>query len=157
VIRQSVPSGQRVAREYSVNVVLADDMPKVPDVTGLPVADATQRLDQKGLLLAVSGNVPNETVPAGAVVEQTPKADSALAKGGTVTVQVSNGPGDVQVPKVIGLGLAIAKANLEKLGLKATPRWVSLAETATYVVLNQKPAAGEKTKPGTEVELTVNQ
>jgi beta-lactam-binding protein with PASTA domain len=30
-----------------------------------------------------------------------------------------------------------------------------MAETPTYVVLNQKPAAGDKVKPGTEVVLTV--
>jgi beta-lactam-binding protein with PASTA domain len=57
----------------------------------------------------------------------------------------------------MGLGLMVAKANLEKVGLKPAVRWVSMAETATYVVLNQKPAPGEKVKPGGEIELTVNQ
>jgi beta-lactam-binding protein with PASTA domain len=57
----------------------------------------------------------------------------------------------------MGLGLTVAKANLEKVGLKPAVRWVSMAETATYVVLNQKPAPGDKVKPGGEIELTVNQ
>jgi serine/threonine-protein kinase len=157
VIRQSVPSGQRVARDYTVNVVLADEVPKVPTVTGLTVADATQKLDQRGYSIVVGSTVASSTVPPGAIVEQSPTADTALAKGASVTVQVSGGPGDVPVPKLMGLGLTIAKTNLEKAGLKAAVRWVSLAETATYVVLNQKPAAGEKVKPGEEIELTVNQ
>lgn len=157
VVRQSVPAGQRVARDYTVNVVLAEEVPKVPSVTGLTVTDATQRLEQRGFTLAVGGTVTNPNVPQGSIVEQSPKADTPLAKGGTVTVQVSGGPGDIEVPKLVGLGLTIAKTNLEKLGLKATVRWVALAETPTYVVLNQKPAAGEKVKPGGEVELTVCQ
>lgn len=157
VVRQSVPSGQRVARDYTVSVVLADEVPKVPALTGLTVADATQKLEQRGYTLVVGSTVANATVPAGAVVEQSPKADTAQAKGSSVTVQVSGGPGDVPVPKLVGLGLTVAKTNLEKLGLKAAVRWVSLAETATYIVLNQKPAAGDKVKPGEEIELTVNQ
>jgi len=157
VIRQSVPAGQRVGRDYTVNVVLAEEMPQVPAITGLTVAEATSRLEQRGFTLAVGGTVTNATVPQGTIVEQTPKADTAQQKGGAVTVQVSCGPGDVEGPKLVGMGLTVAKTNLEKLGLKATVRWVSLAETQTYVVLNQKPAAGEKVKPGGEVELTVCQ
>ena len=55
-----------------------------------------------------------------------------------------------------GFALAKAKTEIEKLGLKPVVRWVSLAETATYVVLNQKPVANEKVKPGAEVEVVVN-
>jgi beta-lactam-binding protein with PASTA domain len=35
-------------------------------------------------------------------------------------------------------------------------RWVSLAETATFVVLSQKPEPGQKVEPGAEVQLTAN-
>ena len=71
-------------------------------------------------------------------------------------VQVSSGPAEVEVPKLSGLALNKAKEELEKLGLKAAVVWVSRAETATYAVLGQKPLAGEKLAPGSEVELTVN-
>ena len=67
-----------------------------------------------------------------------------------------HGPGDVEVPKIVGLSLKKAKTDVEKLGLKAAVRWVSLAETDTYVVLSQKPAAGQKLKPGSDVQMTVN-
>jgi serine/threonine-protein kinase len=157
VVRQSVPSGQHVARDYTVSVVLAEEVLKVPTVTGLTVADATKLLEQRGYSIVLGTNVASDKVPQGSIVEQVPKADTALAKGGSVTVQVSAGPGDVPVPKLMGLGLTVAKANLEKVGLKPAVRWVSMAETATYVVLNQKPAPGEKVKPGGEIELTVNQ
>src|SRR5262245_52199299 len=48
VLRQSVPAGQHVTRDYPVSIVLADELPKVPSVLDLTVQEATQRLEQKG-------------------------------------------------------------------------------------------------------------
>jgi len=81
VIRQSAPAGQHVPREYSLSVVLADDLPHVPGVTGLTVADAKQRLEQRGYQDEVT-QVPSDTVEKDKVVDQSPKADTPLAKGG---------------------------------------------------------------------------
>jgi serine/threonine-protein kinase len=155
VLRQSIAAGQHVSRDYPVSIVIADEIPKVPSLNDLTVPEATQRLEQKGYTLAVGATVANATVPLGHIFDQAPKADTAQAKGSTVTVQVSGGPGDVEVPKVLGEALTKAQADLEKLGVKPVVRWVAMAETPTYVVLNQKPTAGQKVKPGTEVQLTV--
>jgi len=155
VLRQSIAAGQHVSRDYPVSIVIADEIPKVPNLSDLTVPEATQRLEQKGFTLALGGTVPNATVALGHIFDQTPKADTAQAKGSPVTVQVSGGPGDIEVPKVIGVGLAKATADLEKLGVKVAVRWVAMAETPTYVVLNQKPAAATKVKPGSEIQLTV--
>lgn len=155
IIRQSINAGQRVPRDHPVSIVLAEEVPRVPSITGITVPDATHRLEQRGYTLQLTATVPDNTVGLGLVIDQTPKAETAHVKGGTVTVRVSSGPGDVELPKFIGVGLTQAKTDIEKLGLKAAIRWVAMAETPTYVVLNQKPAVGEKVKPGTEVQLTV--
>jgi serine/threonine-protein kinase len=118
------------------------------------VAEAKQRLEQHGYQGDVV-MVPSESVQQGLVVEQAPKADVALAKGGVVKVQVSSGQDVVEVPKLVGNPIAQAQATLEKLSLKPIVRWISQGETPAYVVLSQKPAAAEKVKPGTEVTLTV--
>ena len=94
------------------------------------------------------------TIQTGFVFEQTPKADLALAKGSVVKLQVSSGPDIVEVPKLIGTSITDAQKQLDKLSLKSVVRWISVGETPTYVVLNQKPAPAEKVKPGTEVQLT---
>jgi beta-lactam-binding protein with PASTA domain len=155
VLRQSIAAGQHVSRDYPVSIVLAEEIPKVPNVGDLTVPDAKQRLEQKGFILAIGGTIANATIAKDHIFDQTPKADTAQAKGSTVTVQVSGGPGDVEVPKLVGVSLTQAKADLEKLGVKAVVRWVAMAETPTYVVLNQKPAPGEKVKLGSDVQLTV--
>jgi beta-lactam-binding protein with PASTA domain len=153
VVRQSIAAGQRVPRDYSMSVVLAEEVPKVPSVTGLTTAAATARLDQRGYV-AETATVASPDVAEGLVVEQSPKAETPQAKGATIVLKVSSGPGEVEVPKLVGMPLGQAQKALEKLGVKAMVRWVALAETATYVVLSQKPAAGAKMKPGEDIELT---
>jgi serine/threonine-protein kinase len=100
--------------------------------------------------------VVNPAVSAGKIVSQLPRAGSPLGKEQTVTVRVSTGPQDIEVPKVTGMTFSPAKEKLEDVGLKAKVRWVALAETASNVVLRQSPEAGEKSEPGKEVELVIN-
>jgi serine/threonine-protein kinase len=157
IIRQSIPAGQHVPKEHPVSVVLADELPKVPTVTGLSVVDATKRLEEKGYKLQAGAPVANATVPEGQIIAQDPPPETPADKGKTVTVQVSAGAAEVAVPKVMGLSVNNAKAALEKVGLEPNVRWVSLAETATFVVLNQNPKPNEKVKPGTKVDVTANQ
>jgi eukaryotic-like serine/threonine-protein kinase len=157
VLRQSVAAGQRVQqRDYPVNVVLAEEIPKVPAISGLSVSEATQRLEQRGYSLQIGAKVPDAVVPVGMIVGQAPKADASYAKGGLVVAEISAGPAEFEVPKLIGVPLDRAKSELEKLGGKPVLVWTSLGETPTYVVLNQKPAPGTKAKPGSDVVLTVN-
>ncbi len=155
VVRQSIPAGQRVPYQHPVSIVLAEEIPKVPALAGLTVAEATQRAEAKGFAIKVGGTVPSPTVAQGNIVDQSPAADAQASKGATLVVQLSSGPGDVEVPKLIGVQINKAQEELQKIGLKPVVRWVELAETQCYVVLSQKPAAKEKLKPGSEVQLTV--
>lgn len=157
VMRQSIPPGQHVPQNHPMTVVLAEELPKVPAVTGLAVVEATKRLEEKGYKLVAGPPVANATVPEGQIVSQVPAADTPAEKGKPVTVQVSAGAAEVAVPKVMGLSIANAKTALEKAGLVGEVRWVSLAETPTFIVLNQKPKPNEKLKPGSKVEITANQ
>lgn len=155
VIKQSIPAGQKIPEDHPISVVLADELPAVPSVTGMSLADAKQKLELQGYKLEDGGSVAHATAPAGSVIEQTPAAEARAAKGSAITVKLSSGPGDVEVPKLLGVNVGKAQKEIEKLGLKPAVRWVELAETPTMVVLNQKPAAGQKLKPGSEVQITV--
>ena len=154
VLRQSVVAGHRIPADSTVSVVIADEAVKVPNVAGVPLPDAVQRLEEKGYSVYVGPGLSDPKVPEGVVVRQIPKADVAYAKPAIVVVQPSSGTGDVEVPKLMGMGVGAAKTKLEELGLKATVRWVAMAETQTNVVLNQKPPTGERVKPGSEVTIT---
>jgi eukaryotic-like serine/threonine-protein kinase len=154
IVRQSLAPGMHVPHDSTISVVLAEEIPKVPAVVGVSLGEATQRVEQRGFRIQVGGTMPSPDAGPGLVLDQSPKADTAQAKGSAVIVQVSSGSGDVEMPKVLNVGINQAKTDLEKLGLKVNIRWVAMAETPTYIVLNQKPAPGEKLKPGGEVTLT---
>jgi serine/threonine-protein kinase len=157
VLRQSVPAGQRVPPSQPIGVVLADELPKVPKVVGLTLAEATARLEQSGHKITTSATVSDPNVPEGKVIDQLPAADEGLDKGGTVAVKVSGGPGDIDVPRVTGMTAQQAKAALEKAGFKAVIQWTNVAESQGLIVLRQTPAAGQKAKKGTDVEIVANQ
>jgi len=156
VIRQSIPAGQRVPHDHPVTVVIADDLPRVPAVTGMKLAEAKALLEKQGFALKLKGNAPDGGASDGTIVTQEPASDSGLVKGGAVTVELEAAAVDVEVPKLAGFSVKKAQETIEKLGLKLEVRWVSLAETATFVVLSQKPPAGQKLKPGEKVEVSVN-
>jgi len=51
-----------------------------------------------------------------------------------------------------------AKEMLEKAGFKVgSTRWAYNEDYSPYIVLQQQPAAGDKAKPGTAVDLVVNE
>jgi serine/threonine-protein kinase len=154
VLRQSLAPGQHAPRDSAISVVLSEDVPKVPAVVGVTLGEATQRVEQRGFHIQVGATMPSPDAGPGLILDQTPKPDTAQPKGSTVIVQVSSGAGDIEMPKLVNVGINQAKTDLEKLGLKVAIRWVAMAETPTYVVLYQKPAPGEKLKPGGEVTLT---
>jgi eukaryotic-like serine/threonine-protein kinase len=157
VVRQSVPAGQRVARDLPIGVILADALPQVPNVIGLAAADALARLEQAGYKALQGAPTPDPAVPEGKVIAQSPAGESEHERGATVAINVSSGPAPVAVPKLTGMALAAAKTELEKLGFKPVVQWVSLAETQGLIVLRQTPEAGEKLKPGSNVQVVANQ
>jgi serine/threonine-protein kinase len=157
VLRQAVPPGQSVAKGETVAVTLAEALPSVPDVTGRGLSEATLLLEQAGYKVQQGEAVSDDKVPEGKIVKQVPMAGTNLEKDKTVLVQLSSGANLVEIPKVTGLTLSNAKAQIEKAGLKVGAlRWVYADEAGYMAVLNQKPAPGEKAQPGTEVTLSVN-
>jgi beta-lactam-binding protein with PASTA domain len=156
VVRQSPGVGELVEPGTAVKLTFALEPPKVPDVVGKPVSAATEALKQAGYEVQVGDSVPDDKQPVGVVLSQDPAAGTAASKGAKVTLSPSAGAGAVEVPKLIGMGMQVAKAAAEKAKLKVKVQWVALAETTSYVVLRQKPKAGESVAPDSEVTIVVN-
>lgn len=156
VLEQSLPAGQKVPEKQAVNVIVVEELPKVPDVVGTTVESATKRLQDAGYTVQVAGDISDAKVPEGQIARQLPTADSSYVKGAAVTVQLSAGPADVEMPNLVGTGYKAAMERIEALGLTAQVGWISVGETPTYVILNQSPPAGKKLEPGGAVRFTVN-
>jgi beta-lactam-binding protein with PASTA domain len=157
VLRQSLSPGARVPPDQPIGVVLADELPRAPKLVGLTLAEARAKLEQSGHELVTAATVPDPNVAEGKIVDQVPGADATLEKGGSVTVRVSGGPGELDVPRVTGMTAQQAKAALENAGFKAVVQWTNVAESQGLIVLRQNPPAGQKAKKGSDVEIVANQ
>jgi serine/threonine-protein kinase len=131
------------------------DLVTVPPVVGLELEEATTRLKDVGLEVAVTRE-PSEQFKAGLVISQDPAKDDEVDEGSTVDLVVSSGQEIVKVPNVVLLTQADATKALTDVGLavKVTTREVAGAEPG-YVV-EQNPTPDTEVSPGDEVEIFVS-
>ncbi len=74
----------------------------VPDVQGLPVAEATSRAAALGLDLSVTQRLYSTVLPAGRVLLQSPAAGAKVRRGWDVVAAESLGPRRLAIPDVLG-------------------------------------------------------
>jgi serine/threonine-protein kinase len=77
-------------------------------------------------------------------------------KGSTVTLRVSKGPGQVQVPQVEGLSLQKATTALQKAGLFADSSSQSSDTVPKGQVISAEPSEGSLVQKGSHVRLEVS-
>lgn len=128
----------------------------IPDLRGETVEDATARLTNLGLLVDEEPVADDEIEP-GRVAGTDPGAGAEVSDGDTVTLLVSGGPADVEVPRVIDLTEADARSAIEGAGLEVgevTTETSPVIEAG--VVMNQSPGPGELVTRGSDVDIVVS-
>ena len=130
---------------------------EVPSITGMPVAQARELLDGRGLLLVLDAEREDPKVPAGALVGQAPLVGSKVRPGSEVHATLSTGMSKLKVPDVSGMPADRAQQALDKLKLVVAGQDPEAsAEVAAGTVLGTKPPAGTEVSSGTEVRLRVS-
>ncbi len=130
----------------------------VPDVTGLPLADAVGQLRRQGLEIVprLLGPAPSREL-AGRVATQRPSRASRLAPGAKVEVDVHGNYTEPRagVPDLRGLTLPEAQRVLRDAGLGIEPSLLGAAPTAAQAlkIHAQTPAPGATVAPGTAVRI----
>jgi serine/threonine-protein kinase len=89
------------------------------------------------------------------VVETSPPAGSTIERGSVVTLQVSRGPEQVEVPDVTGESEENARSALEGAGLRVGEVTEEASGEEPGTVIEQSPAAGEEVDRDSAVDLTV--
>jgi serine/threonine-protein kinase len=90
-------------------------------------------------------------------VGTSPPAGTTLERGSEVTLQVSRGPEQIEVPDVTGDSEDNARSALEGAGLRVGEITRQESDEAPGTVIEQSPAAGEQVDKGAAVDLTVAQ
>ncbi|MBA2385199.1 MAG: PBP1A family penicillin-binding protein [Actinobacteria bacterium] len=125
-----------------------EDEVAVPDVRGLPLAEAEARVEAQPLTPKLIYAPARPLQRPGVVVDQDP-ARGYRSSYATLTLVVSK-PTHGVIPDLVGTRLAKALLKLRKLKLEPHVTW-SAGKPGT--VLKQKPAPGLAAAPGLKVEL----
>jgi serine/threonine-protein kinase len=95
----------------------------------------------------------SDSIEKGRVISQDPSENSSVDPGTSVTIVVSSGKPDVQIPDVIGDNKDSAKDQLSALGLKVKLKAADSDENKDNVI-SVSPDVGSMVKTGSEVTLT---
>ena len=126
---------------------------KVPNVVGLTEDEA------RALLKNFNVNIeraPDAKIPINRVASQLPLATADATAGSSVTLTISDGPGNTTVPVgLIGLSLEEARYKLTAAGLLILQTIAVDSDQAPGVVLSINPLPGTTTTAGSGVTLEI--
>jgi serine/threonine-protein kinase len=127
----------------------------VPTVVGHTLSTAETQITNAGFTLN-SVQVPSPQ-QSGIVISQSPEGGTKADEGSTVTVKVSQGPGNVTVPSVVGLLERQARAQITGAHLKVGRRvFESSSAISAGSATRTEPPAGQQEPPGTSVTLFIS-
>src|SRR5919106_1563840 len=159
VIEQNPRSGELLHEGEAVNIIISTGITTiaVPDVVGLPEADAVAAIEGEGLTADVVTE-PSDDVEEGIVIAQDPGEGTELEEGDTVQVLVSEGP-EFEMPDVQGDDADDAEEFLEdELGLDVSQEGTEEpCPQEPGTVCSQDPEPGATVRPGDSVTLFVQE
>ena len=145
--------GTQLGKGQTVTIFISSGRHSVPDVSGLPLAQAQSQLTAAGFKAEVKRVASSR--PKDIVVDQEPVAGVTAVSGTTVKLSVSSGAKPVVVPRVVGKTQGDAVATLTKIGLKPVLQNVPSSKPSGMVV-GQKPPAGKEVEKGAKVTVNVS-
>ncbi|HUT28368.1 MAG TPA: PASTA domain-containing protein [Sedimentisphaerales bacterium] len=157
VISQSPIGGAAVSIGSSVNLMVSLGRPNVPNVVGMPEANAVAAITAVDNLAV--GNVTyeyNETIAQWLVISQNPVGGTVVAVGSLVDLLVSLGR-PIEVPNVVGM--TQADANLTIVGAELTVGAVTYEYSDTIPedrVISQHPVYGTIVPIWSAIDLVVS-
>ena len=131
---------------------------QVPDVIGLSLEDAKQKVKEVSLDPKEAEYKNDKRYKIGTVILQNPIAESEVKRGRGVYLTISGGEELVEVPNLKGKSVREAAFNLEKYNLKlGNISYEPSDEIFANTIIRQEIAAGTKTRGGNLVNVTVSQ
>ena len=128
----------------------------VPYVCDMTLEEALARLEQAGLGTPVIEYISDDYVAAGNVCSQSVDNGDFVAIGTVITLYVSTGPAEFDMPDVYNMTIDEAISLLEKHGLRVNISYVNAPGIAVGNVASQSIASGSPAKKGQTVTIEVS-
>jgi len=130
---------------FAMRLALLGRQVSVPDVTGMTVAEAEERLSREDLFVEASLERHDDRLEQGRILAQEPSAGSELKKNRKVKVVTSLGPRVFTIPDVRGQSFRAARQGLQNEGLRlgGVAYAHTLASEADVVVSQTPLPSGE--------------
>ena len=146
----------RDSRRQSNNLAQSETV-SVPNIIGLERNEAIAKLEEVGLRPEIV-DAPDPEVPEHHVVRTNPSVGSQLQRNTTVTVTVSTGKEDTQVPRLVNMTPQEASAALAEVGLELEPEVDEEFSDSIEQgrITRHEPAAGANLPKGSRVRVTIS-
>lgn len=152
IISQNPAEGQKVPAGGTIEYVVSrgPKTTKAPNVIGMDVDQAKEELQKAGF--GVDVNEEYSDKPEGTVFKQNPLNDP-IEPGGTVSITVSLGSNEADIPSVVGQSESTATTALQNAGFSVkTQRAPSNDPEGTVIDQSQTG----KAEPGSTITITVS-
>jgi serine/threonine-protein kinase len=159
VISQNPAANQQVdeGSQVSITIGKGQQQKQVPDYTGKSFNEAKAGLTALGFNVKRVDQASND-VQKDNVINQTPNGGQA-AVGSTITLTVSTGPNQIQMPDLTGMTPDEAQAKLQSMGWTGT-----LNKTADHTgkgdpgtIVKQNPSPGTTISANQTITVAVNE
>lgn len=128
-----------------------------PDLRGKPLVEALGDLNEQNLSLKLERFEPSESMPAGTVVSQQPRAGMRIKADTPVRVVVSKGAALVPTPDLRGETKISAGIRLRKIGLNVGHiTYLPAQDTAGGLIIATDPPGGSGAPEGARVNLLIS-
>ncbi|WEV72411.1 Stk1 family PASTA domain-containing Ser/Thr kinase [Bifidobacterium sp. ESL0790] len=150
VTRTDPPAGSATDKGTTLMLYVSSGMTKVPDVTGQPKDQAVKTLSDSGLSVVVESEYAD--APRDTVTRTDPGAGSSVGQRSSVTLYISRGKEQVQVPNIdSSMTIGEARALLEAAGFQVN---VVGSSTSDSTVSSMSPGPGQQVDKGSTITLT---
>lgn len=156
-IRTSPASGQnrRPTSDVTLWISTGPRMVKVPDVTGKSETDARKALSAQGFVVKDVTTRYSDT-DKGHAVGTNPGSGETVRHDTRITLVLSAGPAEVDVPDVGGHSEVEARTQLEGLGFTVRTDQAYDPEVSAGQVVSTDPSSGTTVRAGSTVTLTIS-
>ncbi|MGW3602634.1 Stk1 family PASTA domain-containing Ser/Thr kinase [Micromonospora sp. NPDC005161] len=157
VLGQSPASATKIVKGGTITLTLSlgPERFPVPDVIGKEFELAEADLVNANLVVAKGTARYDDNLPAGVVVDSSPKVGAEVKPGAKITLILSRGRAPVSVPNLVGKSLTEARTTLAQLNLVLVETYKD-SDKPKDEILGQSPADGTGVEKGAQVKLEVS-